>query len=88
MTVTAVSARIKFYPPLCGGAFKFIVQLLPTNNAAKNGLKAQDIFKGDASISGGDLIGEKPDAWEIIIHPFKSNRPFQPNGDHDTLFQN
>ena len=59
--VTAVTARIKFYPPICG-AFKFIVQLLPTNNAAKNGLKAQDIFKGDVTLSGGggeDLLGGK-----------------------------
>ena len=60
--VTAVTARIKFYPPICG-AFKFIVQLLPTNNAAKNGLKSQDIFKGEAAMSGSggdDLLGKKP----------------------------
>jgi len=61
VTVSAVSARVKIYPPPCG-AYRFIVQLLPTNVAAKNALK--NIFKdalGDNAAYLGGKIGANAD---------------------------
>ena len=62
------------------------MQLLPTNNAARNGLKSQDIFKGEMSTPGGggdELLGGKPGIYgllctlSILSHPFNTIPPFQ-----------